>query len=246
MKKIILTLAFVVLTVSSAFSYSWVLNSGDWYVYDEDNGEAVSNTLIDVGDNVYYLDRQGKMVTGWWTNEGTGKVYFFDNNTERNYGGMVFGLHTVDGYYRYFGDDGSLQSSDEEGTYKKVYLEFWADYDGRIYFNNVLMRDTTTAKSEYYTNTAYYTDKNLNNFYLANYDKVVEPTLYHTSTSPSGGFGPAITDLERDKNGSGSEKSSASRTAGGADYYVDNMGHVIVADKTGNISDFEKLGPMIR
>lgn len=239
MKKKIIALALIIAVVFSTnvFAYRWVKADNDWYVYDDATGEKLSNILLDTGDNVYYLDDTGKMVVGWWKNPATKKIYFFDNNVDRSYGGMVFGLHMIDGYYRYFGDDGSLQTSGEPMGFRKVYLDFWADYVGNLYFNNELLRDESVDKSEYYTKTEYYTNSNLNNFYLAKYDVI--------SVLPDdliAGNGNNSTTIDTTNN-SDKVKTSASTTAGGTDYYVDREGHVTVPDHTGTIGQFEIYGP---
>ena len=157
MKKKISALVLIISVVfaSNVFAYRWVKANNDWYVYDSNSEEPLMNTLVDTGDGVYYLDGEGKMVTSWWKNPRTKKIYFFDNNEERALGTMIFGLHTIDGYYRYFYDDGSLAVAREGQEYSKVYQEFWADAKGNLYFANQLMRDVTIAKSEYYTKLIY-------------------------------------------------------------------------------------------
>ena len=70
MKKKILALVIVLMMVltTNAFAYRWVESGSDWYVVDEGSGQYLKGMLLDVGDNVYYLDGEGKLVTGWWKN----------------------------------------------------------------------------------------------------------------------------------------------------------------------------------
>lgn len=247
MKKIFSLVLVVSLIVSfsiDAFAVNrWVQNNGYWYVYD-DNNQPLKNMLIDVTNNVYYLDEEGKMVVGWWRHPTTNKAYFFDNNKSRNYGGMVFGLHMVDGYFRYFGDDGSVQTSDGEGQYKKVFQEFWADENGLLYFNNVLLRDTTTNKSEYYSNPEYYTNDQLNNYYLANYDvAVVDGSKFFAQV------GNANSNVDNNRVTTGRESdgglSGKQAPTGGTNYTIDAEGRIISQDKETDISGAEKYGPMV-
>lgn len=247
-KKILaLVLALSFVLSSSAFAYRWVGDGENWIVYDENSGKQLKNTLIDVGDGVYYLDNQGYMVTGWWQNYDTGKYYFFDNNPNGQYGCMVFGLHMIDGYYFYFGNDGSLQTSDANGSYKKVYLDFWADVNGCLYNNNQILRDVSTKKSDYYTDPVYYTNVNFNNYFLANFGNAVIPKPVNKSTKieqTSGGSrvitNQANFDVVRED---GTKKSSATNASGGANYTVDAYGKIIAPDETGIISNKEIYGP---
>ena len=237
MKKKVFSIiiAMILIMTSSVFAYRWVEYENNWYVLNEDSGEYLKGILLDTGDNVYYLDAEGKLVTGWWRNPHTKKYYFFDNKVDRNYGGMIFGLHMIDGYYYYFGDDGSLQTSEEKGQYKKVYQEFYADSEGYLYYDNVLMRDTSIAKSEFYTNTLYYNNVNLNNYYLAYFDNA------GTAKDIEGEEKSEINASHMAKD---SKKTSASNTSGGTNYSVDSEGRVQLYDPIPETSMAEKYGPM--
>ncbi|MBO6119911.1 MAG: hypothetical protein J6P02_05545 [Lachnospiraceae bacterium] len=237
MKKKVLALSLILAMVFTAnvFAYRWIEEGNDWYVLNEDSGEYLKSKLLDVGDNVYYLDKDGKLVTGWWKNPTTKKYYFFDNKIDRNYGGMVFGLHMIDGYYYFFGDDGSLQTSDAKGTYKKVYQEYYADSDGYLYYDNTLMRDVSIAKSEFYTNPAYYTNVNLNNYYLANFDKVGTAKELDTETK---------SEINASQANEAGKKTSASTTTGGTYYDVDENGRIHTYNDVFETSEAEKYGPM--
>ena len=137
MKRLLaFVLALVMAFTTSTFALSWVKRDNTWYVLDEVAGEYLKSVIVDTGDNVYYLDDEGRMVVGWWRNPKTNKYYFFANKNNNNYGGMLFGLHMIDGYYRYFNDDGSLATSDRKGDYKKVYKECYADSNGLLYMNS--------------------------------------------------------------------------------------------------------------
>lgn len=236
MKRRLFTLifAFIMIFTTNVFAYRWVAYNNDWYVLDESNDQYLKSILLDVGNNVYYLDDEGKMVTGWCHNSSTDKYYFFDNNQNRNYGGMVFGFNMIDGYYRYFNADGSLATSKKQGEYEKVYLEFYADYQGNLYYNNVLMRDTSNTKSEYYSNPIYYSDDALNNYYLAKYDTIQEIRLQVSDNTIS----------YDSKKGKTKDASGDGLITGGTNYYVDESGTVHTYGDIYETKPFEKFGPM--
>ena len=245
MKKRVISLVacLVLIMTSSVFAYRWVESNDDWYVLDESTGEYLKGMLLDTGDNVYYLNQEGKLVIGWWVNQKTGKIYFFSNRDDKDYGGMLFGLHVIDGYTYYFEDDGSLAMTNREGEIKKVYGEYYVDSAGFIYLNNELQRDTSIFKSEFYTNPAYYSEPNLNNYYLANYDSVVLP-----STLKLGIRNNLDTSSVIYQNGdmvSVPKRNTASNTAGGTNYEVDEKGRVHMFDPEFETQPAEKYGPMI-
>lgn len=245
MNKRLLSLVTIIVFLFSttAFAaYQWEQIGNDWYVRE---GETfLKSRIVNTGSNVYYLDNEGKMCVGWYMHPDTKKIYFFDNNEERALGTMIFGLHTIDGYYRYFYDDGSLAVAREGEEYSKVYQEFWADAKGNLYFANQLMRDVTIAKSEYYTNIFYYKNESLNNYYLANLDTVsvidIEKNIGAVMSSNSEGSDIRGTKTAtQDANKSKQDKGVAH---GGTNYEVID-GKVVVYDKEPETSEFEKYGP---
>ena len=232
---LVLIMAFALST--SVYAYRWQEMNGNWYVINETTGEIIKNTLIDTNNHVYCLDQSGKMITSWYKNPTTNKYFFFDNNPARELGAMVFGLHMIDGYYYYFGDDGSLQTSGVKGELKKVFQDYYADMDGYLYQNGALMRDTSVIRSESYTNPAYYTNPNFNNFYLATYD---EKSIAKRET--------VILDSSVDARviAGGSQKSADThKTDGGTDYYIDEWGQARGVEVTYETRPAEKYGPMI-
>lgn len=236
MKKKILAmvLCLVMIFTTNAFAYRWIQAGTDWYVLNEDTGEFLTGRLLDVGDNVYYLNESGKLVTGWWKNNTTQKFYFFDNRVDKNYGGMVFGLHMIDGYLYYFGDDGSLQTSERKGLFRKVYQDYFADSEGHLYFNDELMRDTSIARSEFYTNLEYYTNPNFNNYYLSQFDRSDS-----ISTSPNNDKSEINASHAKEQT-----KTSASTTSGGTNYSVDEYGITRTYGDIYETQPAEKYGPM--
>ena len=240
MKKrvIAISLILILLFQITVFAYRWEEKNGDWYVLNTNNNEYLKGVLLDVGDNVYYLDSSGKLVTGWLFNTNNNKYYFFDNKKNGNLGGMLFGLHMIDGYYYYFDGDGSLQTSTINGDFKNVFQDFYADYDGYLYKDNVLQRDTSILKSEYYTNTAYYDNILLNNYYLANVD--TESNINKAAIAKK---------ISLNKNNDSLDKKKSAdihKTSGGVNYEVDDMGRVRVYGDEFETRPQEKYGPMIQ
>ena len=239
-RLLVLVLALAMAFSTSTFALSWVKRDNLWYVLDEVAGDYLKGVVIDTGENVYYLDDSGRMVVGWWRNSKTNKYYFFSNKDNKDYGGMVFGLHVIDGYYRYFNDDGSLATSDKKGDYKKVYRECYADSNGLLYTNNELMRDVTIAKSEYYSNDIYYRNNDLNNYYLAHNDTSfglfeIDHSQDDAGNNASRGNRQGGTTRERVKTGSD--------TSGGVNYSVDDHGSIHLIETETALSDLERIGP---
>ena len=234
---IALVLVFVMALSMNVFAYRWQERDGHWYVLDEQTGERIKSTLLDTGDGVYYLDGAGELVTGWFLNKKTNKYYFFDNNAKRNLGAMVFGLHMVDGYYYYFGDDGSLQTAYDSVEYRKVFQDYFADVDGYLYKDEKLMRDTSIIRSEYYTNALYYDNINLNNYYLANHDQGSIEKRNHVIRNSSSNGSMIVSETKK--------SSDAHLTSGGTSYYVDEWGNVQGADISYETRPAEKYGPMV-
>lgn len=239
MKKRVIALVLVLTLAlsTSVFAYRWQEMNGNWYVINESTGEIIKNTLIDTNNHVYCLDEGGKLVTAWYKNPTTGKYFFFDNNPERELGAMIFGLHMIDGYYYYFAEDGSLQTSGSKGELRKVFQDYYADVDGYLYQNGALMRDTSVIRSEFYTNPVYYLNPNFNNFYLATYD---EQSIAKRES--------VILDSSVDAKvmAEGSQKSSDThKTSGGTDYYTDEWGLTRGVEVTYETRPAEKYGPMI-
>lgn len=240
MKRLLaLVLALVMAFTTSAFALSWVKKDTSWYVLDEAKGEYLKGSVVDTGENVYYLDDEGRMVVGWWRNPKTNKYYFFSNKDNKDYGGMLFGLHMIDGYYRYFNNDGTLATSDKKGDYKKVYKECYADSNGLLYTNNELMRDVTIAKSEYYSNDIYYNNNSLNNYYLSHYDTSFR--LFEIDHTKDGAG-----DVYQQNRQGGTNKERVkigADTSGGVNYSVDERGTIHLIETETALSDLEKIGP---
>lgn len=242
--KCFITLYFIFVCSFCTFCYKWDELGGNWYLRYDGSNELYRNTLMDINDNVYYFDSNGKMLVGWWKNEQTGNVYFFSNESS-TLGSMVFGISMIDGYYRYFDGNGALAHADSEGSYKKVYLDFYADYYGNMYFNGILLRDTSEKRSIYYTDATYYTNIALNNKTFANSGRTVNvpiPGLGVSNTTPTGKVSNTIT--TNDVNSAASGGYDPNVAIGGTNYYVDKYNNVIMGDKVEPLTDDEIYGPM--
>lgn len=233
-------MAFVLLFTLNTFAYTWYESNGNWYILLNDKGEVVKDALLDTGTNVYFFDSTGKLMTGWWKDRHTDKIYFFDNKKGDSLGGMVFGLHEIDGYKHYFADDGSLVTATTKGSFVKAYKDYYADYYGYLYFENQLQRDMSIAKSEYYTNTMYYDNIDLNNYYLARGDEITDMTILRKMRD----------EVKAKSNDSGdnytTQKSADThKTSGGLNYYVDEYGRVKTYGDIYETQEAEKYGPMM-
>lgn len=240
-KLFIGVMVLICFTSNTVFAHQWVKFDNNWYVLNEYTGTFLTDVVFDSGSGVYYIGSDGKMVTGWWKNPGTQKYYYFDNKNEAILGSMLFGLHMIDGYYFYFNNDGTLATSDKLYQLKKVYGDFEADFDGYLYSNGVILRDISIAKSEFYSNAAYYSDPNMNN--------LVFSTLYTTpnKTNASNLANSQIINQANVSDGTNTTNpyNSVSSVSGGTNYYVDEYGRVRSDYQDKPISNFEIYGPMI-
>ena len=75
-KFYVLTLILVFILGTNVFAYRWVEQNDLWYVLDENKNEYLKDKLLDVGDNVYYINSEGVVVTGWWYNSKSKKILF--------------------------------------------------------------------------------------------------------------------------------------------------------------------------
>ena len=97
------------------------------------------------------------------------------------------------------------------------------------------MRDTSIAKSEFYTNTLYYNNVNLNNYYLAYFDNAGTAKEIE---------GEEKSEINASHMAKDSKKTAASNTSGGTNYSVDAEGRVQLHDPIPETSMAEKYGPM--
>lgn len=164
--KRFLCLLFLVLLLFNlyvdAFAYRWKEINNEWYAMDDEVDICLPNKLIDDNGRVYCTDEYGKILLGWYYNNNNQNAYFFDNNRNADTcGQMAFGMKMIDGYLRYFADNGALVRAEEQGQYRQVstadeYKDYYADYDGNLYYNNALQRDVSKSRSDYYTDIRYY------------------------------------------------------------------------------------------
>ena len=112
--------------------------------------------------------------------------------------------------------------------------EGYPTYD--LYHDNKLLRDTSTSKSEYYSNTIYYEDEHLNNYSLANFDIVNKKSSFDEIKKSS----IKIDDL----NELGNKSSDVHITSGGTSYYYDDEGKIHNVGDEFETKPAEKYGPM--
>lgn len=124
---------------SSVVKNGWYQSGSDYYYYQD--GTLVKNKLLKLSDGIYYVDANGKRVTGWKTiskkkyyfaSDGkatkgwktiSGKKYYFSSTT-----GVMFqstlNTSTTSGAIRYFGSDGALA------------VNQWVTYNNKTYYMN--------------------------------------------------------------------------------------------------------------
>lgn len=80
----------------------WKEENGGWRFYLGDTGDYVKNDWYKDGENWYWFDGAGMMITGNWY-EYKGHLYYFGSN-----GAMVTGLQAVKGKWYYFNLEGHM------------------------------------------------------------------------------------------------------------------------------------------
>ena len=115
-KKIIAILAcmIIVFASTSAIADSWQQSSGRWW-YSRNNGSFACKEWLRDGNNWYYFDESGWMVTGW---RHIGNWYYFNTS-----GAMVTGWQYIGGNWYFFNASGAMVTG-------------WQYIEGKWYFFN--------------------------------------------------------------------------------------------------------------
>ena len=89
----------------------WLELDGSWYFFDG-NGHMYFGATYRIGDDMYHFDKDGKMVTGWyshvWT-DGDTDWYYFDSDGKQHFGWLQ-----LDSSWYYFDLEEGLMASDCE------------------------------------------------------------------------------------------------------------------------------------
>lgn len=126
-KRAALVLASLAWMMAGAFPASageWELSeNGKYWTYCTSPGNPVEDEWLEDNGKIYYLDKNGRMKTGWVTNEDDGKKYYMGED-----GAMCFNTFSKDD--RYVGPEGTqieaydkyrkaVKSEIKKGTKKK-------------------------------------------------------------------------------------------------------------------------------
>ena len=102
-KRAALVLGSLAWMMAGAFPASageWELSeNGKYWTYCTSPGNPVEDEWIEDNGKIYYLDKNGRMKTGWVTNEDDGKKYYMGED------GAMMKDTMIDGQYR-LGSDG--------------------------------------------------------------------------------------------------------------------------------------------
>ena len=80
----------------------WIQSGNKWW-YRHSDGSYTTNDFEEIGNQRYYFDSNGYMVTGWQCISG--QWYYFDSN-----GFYQMGEHFINGEYYYFNSQGIMQT----------------------------------------------------------------------------------------------------------------------------------------
>ena len=149
MKKFISTIVVcgVMLSSGSAMCMSceaahWVGNGTNGYRYQYDDGSYAAKGWLKVGNNTYYIKKDGTRQTGWFTTTN-GNTYYFNNK-----GVMMTGLCKINGYRYMFAEDGVMIT----GVYQKGNKTYYFSEDGVLY-QIVTTKVTKRVETTTYTTT---------------------------------------------------------------------------------------------
>ena len=119
-----------------------------------------------------------------------------------------------------------------------MYGGYYADYDGYLYANNNVLRDISLAKSEFYSNPAYYNDPNMNNLALSNLVGQVNTDVNSLANSQ-------VINSARVSDGANTTNkyNTVTDISGGTNYYIDEYGRMLNDEKQKPLSDLEVYGP---
>ena len=166
-KNVFLKLFTTVLTIFMLFS-NVVFAEGlkqetDGMYFYNANEQKVYDNWVKYNGKWYRTDAKGKLLVGFFNDKTDGKTYFLNTNDGADYGSMVSnGIHTIDGFYYMFDNDGSIKKS-TTNLLVDIGQGFSINNEGKIFAFNNLMQDVSTNRSEFYSNEVYAKDLTFNN-----------------------------------------------------------------------------------
>ena len=102
----------------------WIQSGNKWW-YRHSDGSYTTNDFEEIGNQRYYFDSNGYMVTGWQCISG--QWYFFDSN-----GFYQTGEHFINGEYYYFNNQGIMQTGYAEDGWEYnssgQRIVYWSSY----------------------------------------------------------------------------------------------------------------------
>ncbi|MBO5576288.1 MAG: cell wall-binding repeat-containing protein [Ruminococcus sp.] len=124
------------------------------YYFDTENGNMISG-VVETGYKIYCFGKDGKAVSGWYTDENGDKYYLSAQDKT-----AVTGQHTIDGKDHFFASDGKMLSGIvryQDGTYHylsegKIPTGF-IDQNGAKYYvdnNGIVLTGLQTIGSDTY------------------------------------------------------------------------------------------------
>ena len=102
----------------------WIQSGNKWW-YRHSDGSYTTNDFEEIGNQKYYFDSNGYMVTGWQCISG--QWYYFDSN-----GFYQTGEHFINGEYYYFNNQGIMQTGYAEDGWEYnssgQRIVYWSSY----------------------------------------------------------------------------------------------------------------------
>ncbi|MGN9282662.1 InlB B-repeat-containing protein [Holdemanella porci] len=102
----------------------WIQSGNKWW-YRHSDGSYTTNDFEEIGNQRYYFDSYGYMVTGWKCISG--QWYYFDSN-----GFYQTGEHFINGEYYYFNNQGIMQTGYAEDGWEYnssgQRIVYWSSY----------------------------------------------------------------------------------------------------------------------
>ena len=96
----------------------WFQFENDWLFFDRLSGEKLSNCWLKDNGNWYYLDEEGRMVTGWLK---SGNVWYYLSES----GAMVTNWKQIDGVWYFFKSNGAMAANEWCGGYWLIAYGSW-------------------------------------------------------------------------------------------------------------------------
>lgn len=132
MRYLFFTLLFVVfLSVRYPVYADWELHNGSWKYLDEAANTYKVHQVAQIDNEYYLFDDTGAVMSGYWRNRDTGKLYYFREDHTGSYGQLIKETGVYNGYLFHVNDDYSLNVPNNFPTYNEFVGEINPDNDKR-------------------------------------------------------------------------------------------------------------------